>query len=730
MGKNAGIKIITKKKFDEEELLKQVRGVQNVTQCSLEDDILVYTLNDWASSYDVMVSIMQILDEGFGLDSEPYVSMSSEEDVIEEIDVENDIDEEKEENKIEEKPEKEEEEKEENIWYQIAKIVVSVICLILGLIFDSKGYKAAPYLYIISFAVAGHEIFYEAVVGFVKKNYFSETLLMTIASIAAFALGEMPEAIGILLLFTIGELFEDKATDNSRKVIEDLKALCGKEGTVLLEDGTEEIKPINEIEVGSILVVKVGERVPLDGEIIEGKTNIDEKALTGESLYRVCEVGSEVYEGSIVVDGLIKIRVTKDHEHSTYAKIMDIIESAEDRKAKSEKFLDKFSRWYTPSMMILAVLIAFIPPIFYSTYMTGLEIWGLRAVMILCISCPCSVVVSIPLAYYCGIGTAAKQGVIVKGSEYLDTLADCKTFVFDKTGTLTEGKFSISKVIAEDGNKDKLLEIVAAAESYSNHPLARAILDNYKKEINKELISDYTEIAGRGISLTYNKDQVLCGNEKLMTENGVKTKDNDDIGMKLYVAVNGKYAGIVILNDTVRSNAYGVINELYEYGVLDTIMLTGDNREYAKVVRQSLNMKKSYSELLPQDKVSKMEEILKDNHGGKVAYIGDGINDAPVIKRSDVGFAMGAMGSDAAIDSSDIVITNDDLSKVPFTFKLARRTKFIMMENIIASLSVKAIILILTISGLAANLWLAMAADVGMLILAIVNAIRNRMNIK
>jgi len=695
-------------------------------------------MNEWASNYDVMVGIMNVLSDQFGFDSEPIDDLekdnSSElvaEEVITEVVVENKIDEtlkeNKEDNVFEEEKKEKKEKKDftEEKWFKLIQFGVAVICLIVALILDNKGKDFARYMYIAAYAISAYEIFYEVLGKMFHKEIFTEELLMSIASIAALVLGEFAEACGIMMLFTVGEFFEDNAEESSQKVIDNLKEMCPDEASVVLESGEVITKKVEDIAIDDIVLVNAGDKIPVDGIVLDGTSNVDTKALTGESVYKSFTVGDEIFGGTINIDGTLKIKVTKKYTESSIARIAKIVEASDEKKSKSEKFIQKFARIYTPVVIGLAVLLAFIPPIFYEEYSDGLLKWGKIATMLLCVSCPCSLVVSIPLTYFCGVGTAAKYGVMVKSSEYLETLADADTFVFDKTGTLTEGKLIISKTYSSESLSGDLLSLVAICEKNSNHPLAKAVMENVKGDIPEG--TDYQEIAGKGIKCRYNGKKLICGNNKLLDDEGIMYPICDQIGTKLYCAYGGNYAGVVIFNDKVRDNAYGAVNELYEYDVINTVMLTGDNKEYAKKVRAELNMKKSYSELLPEGKVEKMEEII-DLAKGKVAYIGDGINDAPVITRSDVGFAMGALGSDIAIESADIVIMEDDLSKVPLALRLAKRTKLIAKENIILSLIIKAVILGLCIGGIG-SIWLAMFADVGALIITILNAIRNKMKI-
>ncbi|MBO5713440.1 MAG: cadmium-translocating P-type ATPase, partial [Clostridia bacterium] len=437
--------------------------------------------------------------------------------------------------------------------------------------------------------------------------------------------------------------------------------------------------------------------------------------------------GTEVLGGYIVVDGAIKVKTTKTYRDSAVSKIVDIVSTASDDKSKAEKFISTFAKYYTPVVVITAILLAFIPPFFYETYAEGFEIWLKRGVMMLCVSCPCALVVSVPLSYFCSVGYLAKNGVLVKTTERLSSLGKCTTFAFDKTGTLTTGEFEVTKIVSTKKFQGKVLEICAICEKNSNHPLAKSILKKYGKEITVNA-ENLVEIAGRGIACEINGDKVLCGNAKFLLENNVEFKSVEEIGVKIYLAVNGEYAGTVILNDVARDTAYGAIMELYDEGVTNTVLLTGDNKEYARVIRKQLNMRQSVSELLPENKVEEIERLM-ENGEKTVAFVGDGINDAPVLSRADVGIAMGGLGSDLAVESADVVIVDDDLSKVPFALKVAKRANNIAKQNIVVSIAIKVLIMLLSIFGVTSSIWLAIVGDVGVLILAILNSLRSSLKI-
>lgn len=734
--KTGRIKINTKNveiKIDSEKTQK-ISGLLGV---EIKDGILYYEMLETANDYDVMVALLNILEDK-NIDAEP---MFEDEEVVqdsqveetetfkEQVEVTNGEDSEEVEvtEEVEEKEEDEVDEKKERK-IKLIQLGISVVLLIASFIVSALINKVvAGYIQVIAFVVAGYEVIFEAISKIAKKKIFNEDLLMSIASFSAIAIGHTVEAVVIMILFTVGELFEDTMVDNSKKVIEKLKNLNPLTVNVLGEDG--EIKEVDpsQVEVGQIVIVKAGEKVAIDGVIIDGKANIDAKALTGESVLKTVEVGDEVLGGYISSDGVLKIKTTKTYADSAINHIIGIVEESQLKKSKSEKFIEKFSKYYTPIVLVLALLLAFVGPIFTGNYQAYLNEYILKGIMLLCISCPCAIAISVPLTYFCGLGNSALNGVLVKGSNYLESLSKCKVIAFDKTGTLTEGKFEITKIQAVEKYKGKVLNYANIAEQYSTHPIAVAIKEKANESIQK--VENYVEIAGRGISCEYKGEKILCGNSQLMVENNVNFVENKDVGMKLYVAVDGEYAGVIVLNDKIRDKAYGAILELYDAGVENTVMLTGDNKEYAVKIRKELQMKQSVSNLLPQDKVSEIERLIENNKNKKVAFVGDGINDAPSLSRADIGIAMGGIGSDLSIDSADVVIANDDLSKIPYLIKLAKRTNKIAKQNIIASLLVKFTVGVLAIFGLSTSLYLAIGADVGIMILAVLNAMRNKFKV-
>lgn len=724
-----------------DEVIKQIRLIEGVVDVVVDGEFLTYELDEWASDYDVMVAIMNLLKDN-SIESEPYfdddknvklqVSEENNTDITDDCHDDDCGDDDDcddgcchhhhyhdggkgffKENKG-----------------KIIELSIAIVILVIGCVLSAipSVAVAAPYVQIVAFTLAGYEILFEAIAKIFKKQFFTEEILMTIASIAAILLGEVTEAAGIMILFSIGELFEDGAIDNSRKVINNLKKMRPEQVTLITDGGDEKhVKP-ETVEVGSVILVKAGEKIAIDGIVISGKANVDTKTITGESAYREVEEGSEVLGGFINADGVIKIKTIKLYKDSAVSRIMEIVENASAKKSKSEKFITVFSKYYTPIVMISAILLAFIPPIFYETYLQGLQIWLYRSIMMLCVACPCALVISVPLTYFCGAGAAAANGVIVKSSEHLEKLAKCNVVAFDKTGTLTTGEFDVTKILSSKNYQGKVLYYAAVCEKNSNHPIAKSIIKKYGKNIDGEAES-CQEISGRGLLVKFNDEEILCGNAKLLREQNVAFTESEETGVKIYVAVNGEFAGVIILNDTVKATARGAIMELYDEGVTNTVMLTGDNKEYASKIRKELDMRQSVSELLPEGKVAEIERIMGENKKQTVVFVGDGINDAPVLARADVGVAMGGLGSEVAVDSADIVITDDDLSKIPYAIKLAKRTNSIAKQNIIISLVIKFGVMILALSGITNSLWLAIASDVGVMILAILNAIRNRSKI-
>ena len=607
------------------------------------------------------------------------------------------------------------------------KIIISAILFVLALVITFSNEWINNGLFIISYLVVGFEILKKAVRNIFRGKVFDENFLMAVATIGAFAIGEFPEAVAVMLFYQVGELFQSYAVDKSRKSIASLMDIRPDYANIEKDGKIEKVDP-DEVKIGDIIIVKTGEKIPLDGVIIEGRSSLDTMALTGESVPRVVKTEDEVLSGCINKDGLLKIRVTKEFGESTVSKILDLVENASSKKSKSENFITKFAKYYTPTVVIIAVLLAFIPPIILKDFST-FSVWLYRALSFLVVSCPCALVISIPLSFFGGIGGASKMGILIKGSNYLEALANTETVVFDKTGTLTEGIFEVQDIYAEGIEKDELLRIVAHAENYSNHPIAKSVKKAYNKEIDEKIIKNPQELSGKGIWAKIDEKDILVGNEKLMLEEKIDFKKCDEVGTILYVAIDKKYVGYVLIADKIKQDSPKTIRELKAMNIKKTVMLTGDKKEVGEYVAKKLNMDKVYTELLPDGKVEKVEELLKQkSEKGKLVFVGDGINDAPVLTISDIGVAMGGLGSDAAIEAADIVIMTDETSKISKAINLSKKTMRIVRENIIFAIFVKIAVLVLTAFG-ASTMWEAVFADVGVSVIAIINALR-MLNIK
>ena len=607
------------------------------------------------------------------------------------------------------------------------KIIISAILFVLALVIPFSNEWINNGLFIISYLVVGCEILKKAVRNIFRGKVFDENFLMAVATIGAFAIGEFPEAVAVMLFYQVGELFQSYAVDKSRKSIASLMDIRPDYANIEKDGKVEKVDP-DEVKIGDIIIVKTGEKIPLDGVVVEGTSSLDTMALTGESVPRVVKTEDEVLSGCINKDGLLKIRVTKEFGESTVSKILDLVENASSKKSKSENFITKFAKYYTPTVVIIAVLLAFIPPIILKDFNT-FSVWLYRALSFLVVSCPCALVISIPLSLLGVIGGASKMGILIKGSNYLEALANTETVVFDKTGTLTEGIFEVQDIYAEGIEKDELLRIVAHAENYSNHPIAKSVKKAYNKEIDEKIIKNPQELSGKGIWAKIDEKDILVGNEKLMLEEKIDFKKCDEVGTILYVAIDKKYVGYVLIADKIKQDSPKTIRELKAMNIKETVMLTGDKKEVGEYVAKKLNMDKVYTELLPDGKVEKVEELLKQkSEKGKLVFVGDGINDAPVLTISDIGVAMGGLGSDAAIEAADIVIMTDETSKISKAINLSKKTMRIVRENIIFAIFVKIAVLVLTAFG-ASTMWEAVFADVGVSVIAIINALR-MLNIK
>ena len=597
-------------------------------------------------------------------------------------------------------------------------IIKIILCLIFGTIaFLVNIQWLKVVLFFMSYLSIGYEIILEALEGIKDKELFGEEFLMSIASFGAFATGEYPEAIAVMLFFQVGEIFEEYAENKSKKSIKSLMELKPDKAFVKINDTVTEKSP-EEVKIGDIIVVKPGERVPLDGIVISGEALIDTSALTGESIPRKAEINSEVLSGVINTNGVLEIKVTKEFKESTLSKILDLVENAGEKKAHTEKFITKFSKIYTPTVIVLAFLILIIPTLIMHKDFTT---WVYRALSFLVVSCPCALVVSVPLSFFGGIGGASRKGILVKGSNYLELLANLETVVFDKTGTLTKGNFKVQNVDAI-GDKDELLKIAAYAESFSNHPIARSIIESYGKEINKQDIKEYEEISGHGVSAIIEGKKVLLGNSKLMKKIGITVKEENNSATVVYIAIDEKYAGKIEIADELKEDSKVAIENLKKQGIKKTVMLTGDREKVGKDVAEKLGIDEVYTELLPTGKVDELQKLL-NNKKGNVAFIGDGLNDAPVLAMADVGIAMGGYGTDAVIEAADVVIMTDEPSKICEAIKTAKKTIKISKENITFAIAVKLTVLLLVFLGVA-TMWQAVFADVGVTVIATLNALR------
>ncbi len=601
------------------------------------------------------------------------------------------------------------------------KIIIATALFFIALIINFGSEWINNTLYIASYIIVGLEIIRKAIRNIAKGKIFDENFLMTVATIGAFGVGEFPEAACVMLFYQVGELFQSYAVDKSRKSISSLMDIRPDFANVERNGKVEKVDPDN-VKIGEIIVVKPGEKIPLDGYVIEGKSSLDTKALTGESLPRDLEEGEEVLSGCINLNGVIKIEVTKEYGEGAVSKILDLVENASSKKSKSENFITKFARYYTPIVVIIAVFLAILPPLIIKDW--AFSDWIYRALSFLVVSCPCALVISIPLSFFGGIGGASKMGILIKGSNYLEQLANTETIVFDKTGTLTEGVFEVQKVKAIDISEEELLKITAYSENYSNHPISLSVKKAFGKEIDEKQIVKTQELSGLGIACRIGEQDVLVGNEKLMNEKQIKFTKCNDIGTVLYVAIEGKFAGYIVISDKIKEDSLKAIKDLKKNNIKQTVMLTGDRKNVGESVAKKLGLDKVYTELLPDGKVEKVESLLKEkSEKGKLAFVGDGINDAPVLAISDIGIAMGDLGADSAIEAADVVIMTDEPSKIVNAIHLSKKTMRIVRENIIFAIAIKVLVLILSAFGLS-TMWEAVFADVGVSIIAIINALR------
>ena len=612
----------------------------------------------------------------------------------------------------------------------LIRIIIAAVLVIALQFIPVKGYVRFG-LYMIPYFVIGYDILKKAGKGILNRQIFDENFLMAVATIGAIALGDYKEGTAVMLFYQIGELFQSYAVGKSRRNISDLMDIRPDYANVEKDGELEQVDP-DEIEIGTVIVVQPGEKVPIDGVVVEGTSSLNTSALTGESVPREVSVDDEIISGCINMTGLLKIRTTKEFGESTVSKILELVENASSRKSRSENFISKFAKIYTPAVCYGALALAILPPIVRMAFMGLAPEWGdwvYRALTFLVISCPCALVISIPLSFFAGIGGASREGVLVKGSSFLETLSQTKIVVFDKTGTMTKGVFEVNGIHHSPYKDEELLEYAALAESYSTHPISKSLQRAYGKPIDKNRVSDVEEIGGHGLTAKVDGKVVAAGNAKLMKKLGIEYHDCSHVGTIVHVAIDGKYAGHILISDVIKEHAAEAIAALKKSGIEKTVMLTGDAKNVADHVAAQLGIDEVCSELLPGDKVEKVEELLtKKSEKDKLAFVGDGINDAPVLSRADIGIAMGALGSDAAIEAADIVLMDDDPAKISLAMRISRKCMRIVYQNIVFALAVKALCLILTALGIT-NMWWGVFADVGIMVLAVLNATR-MLNVK
>lgn len=599
-------------------------------------------------------------------------------------------------------------------------LIIGTILYLIAVIGDFKG-ALALILFVASYLLIGGKVVITAIKNIARGQLFDENFLMTVATIGAFSISEYPEAVAVMLFYEIGETIQGYAVNKSRSSISSLMDIRADYANIIIDGKEKKVSP-ETVKVEDIILVKPGEKIPLDGIVVEGESFVDTSALTGESVPRKIAVNDEILSGGINTNGVLKVKVTKKFGESTVSRILEMVENAANKKANTEKFITKFAKVYTPIVVVLAILIAVVPSIFIKDAL--FSTWLYRALVFLVVSCPCALVVSVPLGFFAGIGGASKKGVLVKGSNYLELLKDLETVVFDKTGTLTEGVFTVTEINTNNIQKEKLIEIAAMAESFSNHPIAISIIKEYGKEIDKEVIEEYEEIVGHGIKAVINNEEILIGNAKLMNQFNISYNEVDSIGTVVYCAINGEFKGSIVISDKIKENAAEALINLKAAGVKKTVMLTGDNKKTAEKVGEKVNIDEVHSELLPLGKVKEVEKLLKaSNKKGRLAFVGDGVNDAPVLARADIGIAMGGIGSDAAIEAADVVLMKDDINALVDAINVSKKTNKILWQNIIFALGIKVIVMVLGTFGIA-NMWTAVFADVGVTIIAIINSTR------
>lgn len=600
----------------------------------------------------------------------------------------------------------------------LLRIIISGVLLVAAYLLPLEGWWRLP-AFAVPYLLVGWDVLWAAVRNIAHGQLFDEHFLMGIATIGAFALQEFPEAVFVMLFYQVGELFQSYAVGKSRKSISQLMDICPDYANVRRDGELVQVEP-DEVQIGDIIVVKPGEKVPLDGVVVSGSSSLDTAALTGESLPRSIGVDDDVISGCVNLEGLLEVRVTKEFGQSTVTKILELVENSAAKKAKTENFITKFARFYTPCVVAAAVLLAVLPPLLFGGEWGE---WIERALIFLVISCPCALVISVPLSFFGGIGGASRLGILIKGGNYFEVLSKAETVVFDKTGTLTKGVFRVTALHSENCTSEELIETAALAESYSDHPIARSVKEAYGKAVEQSRVADVKELAGRGVSAVIDGKAVLAGNDKLMTEAGVACHTCHKTGTSVHVAADGVYLGHIVISDQVKEDSKTAIEMLKAAGVNRTVMLTGDETAVGEAVAAELGIDEAYTKLLPAGKVEKVEELLSGNKTGSLLFVGDGINDAPVLSRADVGVAMGGMGSDAAIEAADVVLMDDKPSKIAAAVKIAKKTMGIVWQNIVFALAVKFVVLVLGAFGLA-NMWAAVFADVGVSVLAVLNAMR------
>ena len=600
------------------------------------------------------------------------------------------------------------------------KIIISAILFTLAFVFKPQYELISNVMFTVSYIIVGYDIVIKALKNITRGKVFDENFLMTVATIGAFCIGELPEAAAVMLFYQVGEMFQDYAVDKSRKSVAALMDIRPDYAVVVRDRYAKKVSP-DEVKIDEIILVKPGEKIPLDGIVTEGKSTLNTLALTGEALPRSVDVGDEVLSGSINNDGVLKIKVIKEFGESTVSKILDLVENASSKKSKSENFISKFAKYYTPVVVIIAVLLGIFPPLLFKQ---PFNIWVYRALSFLVVSCPCAIVVSVPLSFFGGIGASSRMGVLVKGSNYLEALSKVEVIVCDKTGTLTEGVFKVQKIAPNGVSENELIKYAAYAESFSNHPISLSLKEAYGDKIDDKKVSDVKEISGKGVYAKVEGKEILVGNEKLLKENGIEFPTSNEIGTIVYVALNHEYAGFIVISDKIKEDTYIAIDLFKKNNVKKVVMLTGDKKSISEAVSKELNLDEYHSELLPQDKVEIVERLMKEKaEEGKLLFVGDGINDAPVLALSDIGIAMGGLGSDAAIEAADVVIMTDEPSKIAEAIKISKNTMRIVKENIIMALAVKISVLVLVSIGIA-TMWSAVFADVGVSMIAVLNALR------